>query len=245
MQEEIFKTRYHEMNPKGQIPVWVLQNYFQEAAGIDAHNLSYGWEELSINGVAWILTKLQMQILKPIVGGSQKIKVKTWHCYSDKIQSRRDFVMFNEAGEHIAKGVSWWLIMDLNKRKITRSPQSLIDLNDKNPAPIMEPSMEKPPRETELGELLNTVKLTARLEDLDSNNHVNNSHFSAWALESLSAERTEGKTLAEIIIYFKAEVRHGDEVLSNLYPAGQDCYWHILKRPLDDKEIAAVYTKWE
>ena len=76
MQEEIFKTRYHEMNPKGQIPVWVLQNYFQEAAGIDAHNLSYGWEELSINGVAWILTKLQIQLLKP-VSGAQKIKVKT------------------------------------------------------------------------------------------------------------------------------------------------------------------------
>ncbi len=244
MQEENFKTRYHEMTPKGQIPVWVLQNYFQEAAGIDAHNLSYGWEELSINGVAWILTKLQIQLLKP-VSGAQKIRVKTWHCYSDKIQSRRDFVMFNEAGEHIAKGVSWWLIMDLNKRKITRSPQSLIDLNDKNPAPIMEASTEKAPRETELGAPLNTVDLTARLEDLDSNNHVNNSHFSAWALESLPADKTEGKTLVEIIIHFKAEVRHGDKVLSILYSAGQDRYWHILKRPSDNKEIAAIYTKWE
>ena len=244
MQEENFKTRYHEMTPKGQIPVWVLQNYFQEAAGIDAHNLSYGWEELSINGVAWILTKLQIQLLKP-VSGAQKIRVKTWHCYSDKIQSRRDFVMFNEAGEHIAKGVSWWLIMDLNKRKITRSPQSLRDLNDNNPAPIMEASTEKAPRETELGAPLNTVDLTARLEDLDSNNHVNNSHFSAWALESLPADKTEGKTLVEIIIHFKAEVRHGDKVLSILYSAGQDRYWHILKRPSDNKEIAAIYTKWE
>lgn len=244
MIEEIFKTRYHEMSPEGDIPVWILQNYFQEAAGIDAHNLSFGWEELSVNGVAWILTKLQICLLKQ-VSGAQKIKVKTWHCYSDKIQSRRDFVIFNEQGERIAKGVSWWLIMDLSKRKITRSPQSLLDLNDKNPAPIMEASMEKAAREADLGQALNAVTLQARLEDLDSNNHVNNSHFSAWALESTPKEAVASKKLAEIIIHFKAEVRHGDIVESSTYSNGENSFWHIIKRPSDGKDIAAVYTRWE
>ena len=102
MLQETFKTRYYEMSPDGTLPAWVLQNYFQESAAVDAHNLSFGWEELSANGVAWILTKVQMQLLKP-VSGAQKITVKTWHCYSDKIQSRRDFIMFNQQGEHIAK----------------------------------------------------------------------------------------------------------------------------------------------
>lgn len=243
MHEETFKTRYHEMNPQGKIPVWVLQNYFQETAGIDAHNLSYGWEELSANGVAWILTKVQIKLLKPVIG-AQKIKVKTWHCYSDKIQSRRDFILFNENGEHIAKGVSWWLIMDLSKRKITRSPQSLIDLNDKNPAPIMEASMEKAPRENELGREINSFDVIARLEDLDSNNHVNNSHFSAWAVQSAPQEVSDAKNLEEIIIHYKAEVRLGDKLTVSAHEAGQNAFWHIIKRPADGRDIAAIYTKW-
>ena len=243
MHEETFKIRYHEMNPQGKIPVWVLQNYFQEAACLDAHNLSYGWEELSVNGVAWIITKVQMKLLKP-VEGTQKIKVKTWHCYSDKIQSRRDFILFNEKGEHIAKGVSWWLIMDLSKRKITRSPQGLIDMNDKNPAPIMEASMEKAPRESELGPEVNSFELTARREEWDCNNHGNNSHFSAWAVQSAQQEVSDNKILEEIIIHYKAEVRLGDKLTVSAHKAGPDAFWHMIKRPSDGKDIAAIYTKW-
>jgi len=230
MLEETFKTRYYEMSPDGSLPVWILQNYFQESAAVDAHNLSYGWEELSANGVAWILTKVQMQLVKP-VSGAQK--------------SRRDFVIFNENGEHIAKGVSWWLIMDLNKRKITRTPQALIDSNDKNPSPIMQASMEKPPKETELPPALNKFTITARLEDLDSNNHVNNSHFSAWAMQSAPKDKTEGKILKEIIINYKAEVRFGDVVEITAHCAGENAFWHLLKRPSDGKEIAMIYTNWE
>lgn len=244
MLQETFKTRYYEMSPDGTLPVWVLQNYFQESAAVDAHNLSYGWEELSVNGVAWILTKVQMQLLKP-VSGAQKITVKTWHCYSDKIQSRRDFVMFNGQGEHIAKGVSWWLIMDLNKRKITRSPQALIDSNGKNPAPVIDANTQKPPKEGELSPALNKFTITARLEDLDSNNHVNNSHFSAWAVQSAPKDKTAAKTLKEIIINYKAEVRLGDLVEITAHPAGENAFWHLLKRPADGKEIAVIYTRWE
>lgn len=241
MHEENFKVRYHEMGPDGTAPVWVLQNYFQEAAGIDAHNLAYGWEELSVKGVAWIMTKLQIKVMAK-VHAAQNVKVRTWHCFSDKIQSRRDFVMLADDGSEIAKGVSWWLILDLAKRKIMRSPVELVAMNDKNPAPVMEASALKNPRIE--CEPVFTRTIIARLEDLDTNNHVNNAHFSAWAIAGTPEDFRLAHTLDEILINFRAEVKRGDTISVNTYADGPSAFWHILVREEDGKEIASVHTDW-
>ena len=243
MIEESFKVRYHEMDANGIIPLWVLLNYFQESAGADAHNLSFGWEEMSPKGVAWIITKFEIKLLKE-VHGVQTLKIKTWHCISDKIQSRRDFIIYNQAGEEVAKGISWWLILDLAKRKIVRSPQELLERNSGNPAPIMEASDIKAPKFDGM-EPLKTLNIIARLEDIDSNAHVNNAHFSAWAIDCLPAEVRENSVLKELLINYRAEVKLGDEIVAKAYAQSDNSYWHILSRPADGKEIASVHTVWQ
>jgi len=243
MIEETFKARYHEMDADGVIPLWVIINYFQEAAGADAHNLSFGWEELSPKGVAWVITKFEIKLLKQ-VKGVQNLTVKTWHCLSDKLQSRRDFVIFDEQGEEVAKGVSWWLVLDLAKRKIMRTPAEILARNDSNPAPVMEASSLRAPKFEGI-EPLSSRKIIARLEDIDSNSHVNNAHFSAWAIDALPDAVREGGELKELIINYRAEVLRGDEIIANIYPDGENAFWHILTRPADGKEIASVRTVWQ
>ena len=237
-----FKARYHEMDQNGLIPLWTLLNYFQESAGEDAHNLSFGWEEMSPKGIAWVITKFEIKLLKE-VKGVQNISIKTWHCMSDKLQSRRDFIMYNQQGEEIAKGISWWVILDLAKRRIVRNPQSLLDLNPQNPAPVMEASDIRTPK-FEGVTPLNSIKVIARLEDIDSNAHVNNAHFSAWAIDAMPADLREGLQLEDLIINYRAEVKQADEITASVYPAEDGVYWHILTRPADGKEIASVRTVW-
>jgi len=242
MHEEIFKIRNYETDARGMLPLWTLQNYFQEAAGIDARKLAVGREEFGPQGIAWVLTKMQFKFTaaaKDIAA----IKVKTWHHVCERIQSRRDFIMFDETGAEICKGISWWVILDLEKRKIMRLPQSLIDLNPTNPAAVMEGSQMKAPDFT--GKTpLNSYEIIARMEDIDSNGHVNNVHYSAWALAGMPADVYNSKRLDDVFINFKNEAMQGDKITVATYAEGANGYWHILTRGADGKEIAQVYTTW-
>ncbi|MDR1123367.1 MAG: hypothetical protein LBL61_01905 [Elusimicrobiota bacterium] len=242
MTEENFKVRYYEEDARGALPLWVLQNYFQEAAGIDAHKLSFGSEEFGPQGIAWVLTKMQFKFTAA-AKNAQSVKVKTWHHVCEKIQSRRDFIMYDDKGAEICKGVSWWVIIDLAKRRIMRLPQALIDLNPVNPPAVMESAQMKAPDFT--GQTpLNNYEIIVRLEDIDSNGHVNNTHYSAWALEGVPEDVRNSKRLDDVFINFRNEALQGDKITIKTYACGDNAFWHILTREADGKEIVSIYTTW-
>jgi acyl-ACP thioesterase len=90
-----------------------------------------------------------------------------------------------------------------------------------------------------------STDVLSRLEDIDPNGHVNNTHFSAWAIGAVPREVRDAKQLADFFINFKAEVMPGDKITVNTYAQEGGAYWHILIREGDNKEIASVYTAWK
>lgn len=243
MTQEEYKARYYEIGPNGQVPLWSLQNYFQQAASTDAHTLSFGLEELFPKGLGWVITKLQMEFLRPVNLGDTFI-VKTWHTLSDRLQSRRDFEI-SVNGQIVARGASWWVIIDLNQRKMVRTPQAFLDSNATNPKPL---DIELNPfkrAQVEGVELLNTTLVKVRLEDLDTNGHANNPHFSAWCLGALPESEVENLAIKDFVINFKAEALRGDEIDSLVYKTADKTYTHILKRRSDGKEIATALSIWQ
>ncbi|MBQ4494000.1 MAG: hypothetical protein II972_05330 [Elusimicrobiaceae bacterium] len=242
MTQEEYKARYYEVGPNGQVPLWTLQNYFQQSASTDAHTLSFGLEELFPKGLGWVVTKLQMEFLRPVTLQDTFV-VKTWHCLSDRLQSRRDFeISVNE--QIVARGASWWVIIDLNQRKMVRTPQAFLDSNATNPKPI---DIEINPfkrAQIEDSQLINSTLVKVRLEDLDTNGHTNNPHFSAWCLGALPASEVENLAIKDFVINFKAEALRGDEIDSLVYKTADNTYTHILKRRSDGKEIATALSVW-
>ena len=243
MTTEEYKARYYEVGPDIKVPLWTLQNYFQQAACIDAHTLSFGLEELFPKGLGWVITKLQMEFLKPL-NLEDTFVVKTWHTLSDRLQSRREFI-FSVNGEVIARGTSFWVMIDLNERKMVRTPQAFLDSNATNPKPLdIELSPFKRPQ-IEGVELLNSNLVKVRLEDLDTNGHANNTHFSAWCLGALPESEVQNLAIKDFIINFKAEALRDDEIDSLVYKTADKTYTHILKRRSDGKEIATALSIWQ
>lgn len=241
MVEEEFQIRYYEIGPDHNIPLWTLQSYFQQAAAIDAKNLSYGTEKLFAEGIAWVLISIKFKILKNI-SSIKKVKVKTWHCYSDKIYSRRDFIIYDEKGDEFIHGTSSWLILDLATRKIARTPQSMLEqklesIKDIEPETIKLPDLkeEKP---------LKSIIIRTRLEDLDMNNHVNNTHFTAWAIEGMPEDIRKSKSLKEISINFKAEVKADENIIVQTFLTENNKYLHKLTSESNGKVAAAAYSIW-
>lgn len=249
MTHEEFRIRYYEVGPDGAVPLHTLCDYFQEAAGLDAHTLSFGSEDLVGSGVTWVLTRMQLvPLVKASVGA--KLTVHTWHSVSDKLLSRREFYITNEKGETVLKGSTWWLLIDIHTRKLTRTPQSLLDRNPSSPEFVLAEHNPKAPDFSGVAPAV-SLPIIVRDEDIDSNAHVNNTHFTAWAIESTSAEVAGRLTLRELVITFKNECFSKDKLKMAVYKIAAEgegsatTFWHMLVRESDGKETARIYTRWE
>jgi acyl-ACP thioesterase len=247
MTHEDFRIRYYEAGPGGAVPLHTLCDYFQEAAGLDAHTLSFGAEDLiAANGVTWVLTRMQLEPLAKATVGAI-LTVHTWHSFSDKLFSRREFYMENEKKEIVLKGTTWWVLIDMNTRRLARTPESLLAMNPAAPNHVLTEHNPKTPNFTGMTPVT-TLPIIVRDEDIDSNAHVNNTHFIAWALESAPKEIAEKLTLKELVITFKNECFSKDKLTLSVYEipasAGKAC-WHILTREQDGRENARIYTWWE
>jgi len=250
MTSEQFRIRNYETGPDGAVPLHTLCDYFQEAAGLDALKLALGAEDL-ISGATWVLVRMQLAPLAKVPAGSL-LTVHTWHSFSDKLFSRREFYITNEKNETVLKGSSWWVLIDIRTRRVVRIAQKLLDVNPPAPDFVLAEHNPKAPDFTGAPPLA-TLPILVRDEDIDVNAHVNNTHFTAWAIESAPREITFARTLKELVITFKTECRAKDRLTMLVHkqppdPAGATAgvaLWHMLVRENDGRECARVYTRWE
>ena len=250
MTSEQFRIRNYETGPDGAVPLHTLCDYFQEAAGLDALKLAFGAGDL-VSGATWVLARMQLAPLAKVTAGSM-LTVHTWHSFSDKLFSRREFYITNEKNETVLKGSSWWVLIDIKTRRIVRVAQKLLDLNPATPEFVLDEHNPKAPDFTG-AEPLATLPILVRDEDIDTNAHVNNTHFTAWAIESAPREIATTRTLKQLVITFKGECHAKDRLTMFVHTsppvsAGAQtgvAHWHLLVRENDGTECARVHTRWE
>ena len=107
-----FHVRYDELDARAHIPAATFLKYFQQAAAQDSAQLGFGWEDLIQDRLAWILTHMQARALQADIP-LQDVTVKTWHVFSDRLLSRRQFVVYGHNKTPLFEGSSWWAIMDV------------------------------------------------------------------------------------------------------------------------------------
>jgi len=84
-----------------------------------------------------------------------------------------------------------------------------------------------------------------RRNDLDMNNHVNNSIYTSWILET-GEDINEGKKLKDISLNFRGETRYGQTVISQAETTGKEgIVIHKLKCKETDSELTRGITIWE
>ncbi len=241
MLEQTFHVRLDELDPSGNIPAVTFLKYFQQAAALDSAQLGFGWKDLYKDNLAWILTHLQARALQTAIA-LQDVKLKTWHAYSNRLLSRRQFTVYGQDGTPLFEGSSWWAIMDIQKRRLTRTPQRLLEENLSLPDELEPEENFKAPLPAPLPS--STLQVITREEDLDLNAHVNNTHYTAWAIQSVPPQVRDGKRLGRLLVSFKSECRAGEALSVQVYPCDGQNFWHVITRQSDGKEAARVFTRW-
>ncbi len=261
---EWFNIYGFQIDAEGVATVQSLCEYMEEAAGNHAANLGLSMERLYSEGVAWILSRLQVIPEKlPLL--NSRICVETWPVGVEGLQYRRDFIVRNEDGSVAARAASHWVVMNMESRRVGRVPSFIAEVSLYNPATVLEDRKIRPPVP---GAEHENCSFRARLVDVDRNRHVNNIRYMDFVLESAdmapgavgsgveSLDGSDvcgpeggatGRKLEFIELVFKAEAYQGDIISARTcpFPPEEKRLCHSLARQSDGKELVRAVTSWK
>lgn len=205
----------------------LLFNHMQElaAAAIEKYDIRYGWNELLKLGYAWFLMKYRVEF-DSFPTDVNEIKILTESRGCKRMNAYRDFEIFdNNTGDRILKAASSWYIVDINNK-------SIINLQKEFPEFILFQSREDDLEYQKLksGNEFDSEKIFhVRYDDLDINNHVNNTVYITWALEVLDYDFRTAHNIKAMDIYFKHEVTYGESIISKVkYDNENNITEHII-----------------
>ena len=209
---DTYHVSMSEVDTKGAIKPAVLLNYMQDLAAksIDKIGHELSCEGLAQKGQGWFLIRYRIEFDDYPINVSN-ITVNTESRGGIRMTAYRDFECFNKkSGKRILKAVSSWFIVDLQNK-------SVINIQKEYPEFLQ---FEKRENDLELKKLKsiessdNEKLFHVRYDDLDLNGHVNNTVYITWAMEALDYEFRSKHKLKTLDIYFKHEVKYGEDILS-------------------------------
>lgn len=193
----------------------VLFNYMQDLAEKSIARIGgqYSCSGLAQKGCGWFIIRYRIEF-DNYLPNLKNIKIKTESRGCQKSTFYRDFEIYdNNTQKRILRAVSTWFIVDLNKKSIVNIEKEYPDF------------LQFAPRDNDLK--LNKLKpltrvdrekfFDVRYDDLDINNHVNNTVYITWALEVLDYNFRINHTIRSVDVYYKHDVSYGEPVCSQAY----------------------------
>lgn len=238
-----FQVRSYETDTQGRLQVPILCQLLEEAAVEHASILGVAVESLIDSGVAWVLSRLHLE-MHGWPAADDMLIIETWPEAASRLFTERRFDILDASQRRIGSVSTLWLILDLERRRPVRLPPQVTDRlgeHELGPEPRKFGDLLPPdPVESELG-------FTARRSDLDLADHVNNTSYVGWAIEAVPDDVWSGSDLVELEIHFLAECHHGQNVVSRSQVIGHAEaieVRHQLMRSEDDVEVARARTIW-
>lgn len=175
------RIRYSETDRRGQLTLYALLNYFQDASTFHSEDLGVGIAYTQKEHLVWVLSSWQIVVERyprlgeQIVVGTKPYEFKGFLGY-------RNFAMMTEQGQYLAKANSLWSLLSTDTGKPSAPTGEMLEryrLEEKLP-------MEYAPRKIAIpGSSCEKEPIVVKQCHIDTNQHVNNGQFVNMALEFL------------------------------------------------------------
>lgn len=209
--KEKFKTQLKDIGKENYLKNIGILEIFENIGTHHSDIAGYGPNDIEEKGVSWVVLDWKIQVLKRPKYG-QNLSVNTWaRTIGDgnkKTHTYRDFEIYDEENNLCVIGTSKWVLVDINKGKITKINNDTIekyDIENKSVFNIGELDKIKIP-ENFSNEI--TYKVTRR--DIDINGHMHNLYYLSLAYEVLPEEIYEKRPFNNFRIQYKKEVKLDD-----------------------------------
>lgn len=199
----------YDTTADGRISPIMPLSYFQEAAQRHLKNLNIGLDFAFEKDLAWILVKYEIDFFSYPKGG-EKITVETEATGYNRFEAFRRFSIFSENGEEIISGKSVWMLANIKTgRPIRVSGVKELEILD-----CLEGNVYKIPRLIKVDDFDIEKRFDVRYLDIDINQHVNNTKYVAWGIETLPLGLIKEEEIEKIIIIYKKQAFYGEEVIA-------------------------------
>lgn len=215
-----------------------LLNLLQDVAERNIRGTDFGNQELNAKNLGWFLVRYRIEFDKYPQGLSE-IALFTENRGTLRQTAYRDFEAYTLEGERLLRATTSWLMVDLESKSLVNIEQKFPDIK----------KFEKRENDLTLRKLKTITEWNkekefhVRYQDLDMNGHVNNTIYISWAMEALDMEFLNSHNIKNIDIYFKHEVRYGDDIISLAYV--QDDYSeHLIKIADSNEEVCLIRIEY-
>ncbi len=224
----------------GRLQVPILCKLLQEVAVTHAGMLGVAVETLLERGTAWVLSRMCLSLDRWPQGGDE-ITIETWPEAMSKLIVERRFILSAGDGDRIGTVSTWWVVLDLERRRPVRLPAEAWDRFHEygmgsKPAKMGKLALPDPAER----ELIFSV----RRSDVDLSGHANNTSFVEWVMEAVPDKIWGDHDLTDLDVQFLAECHQGQTVQSRSQIVDGTEVRHQLVRTDDSAEVARARTVW-
>jgi medium-chain acyl-[acyl-carrier-protein] hydrolase len=237
---ETYRIRITEVDAHSKLTIPALNGLLQEMAWRHSVVEKVSVHELSAqHNISWVLSRLKIWIDR-LPNYDETVIVKTYIQGVDKYFYQRDFTVMDADGREIIRANSVWGLMDIVKRRITSIPQWMLDIT-----PIytgVKPVERVSGKIKAIAEVETERRFDIRWHDIDSNQHVNNTKYVEWLLESIPTDILNDGTLSSIDMIFKNESVLGDKITTQSQAIDNSFIHKILNQ--NGQELVTGETVW-
>jgi acyl-ACP thioesterase len=209
--EKEYELHYYDVDKNLKGNMSTIINILSDIGTKHSEELGSGMQELMKENMSWVFYNYHVKMFRSPMYG-EVLKVKTEPVGFKKFYALRNYQVKDSHGNVIISANAIFLLINLEKRRMMRIPKEQYHIYG------AEEDMKgefKLPRIEELKEFKYSDSFKVRYSDIDSNQHVNNTKYIDWAIETLPEEIVDNYYLDEIKVTFQKECKYGDVV--NVY----------------------------
>lgn len=236
--EKTYPVSMAEYDMQYRLKPAALLNLLQDMGARNITGKPFGNQELNAQNLGWFLVRYRIEF-DNYPQKLSEICFKTENRGTLRQTAYRDFEAYTTDGERILRATTSWLMVDLETKSLVNIEQKFPDIKkfEKRENDL---TLKKLKTITEWNE---EKEFHVRYEDLDMNGHVNNTIYISWAMEALDMDFRNNHNIKNIDIYFKHEVRYGENILSLAY-AGEDYSEHLIKNSETGEEVCLIRIEY-
>ena len=211
----------------------------QEIAYWAAQELGFGYDDLHVHHVAWVLSRMHFHFENP-PKWRDNVTLYTWHKGADGLFYLRDFFLRDSEGNRLVTCTSSWVVIDERTRRLVRPEElqdklSTGDVDDAIAERAPKVAMPRGAEPESAGEH------TVVYSDVDIIGHTNNARYMVWAMDCIDYETVSGKRVRDAYINFNKETTPGTTVQLFRLQAEEDgaTVWYVEGR-VDGKSAFCV-----
>ncbi|OAB26426.1 hypothetical protein PMSD_24870 [Paenibacillus macquariensis subsp. defensor] len=198
-----------------------LLSLMQRAADGDVEHMGGTRDQMVAHNMGWMLTTIDL-VCERMPRFNEMIAITTWNKGTKGPLWLRDFRIFDENHQEIAKACTLWALVNTDKRKVLRPSAYPFEIN-----PYSEDSVGPVPDKMNISDevgLYNSYTMTVRYSGIDSNGHLNNARYADLCMDALTVEELEKTSIHGFHITYHHEAQMGEVI-------------HILRSDVKDGVI--------